>query len=183
MQAQRRGLPTWAWVTVVVVAAVVLGAVAGLVGGAVGFLLARQAPDQQITRVPSVVAPDSPRGEGTVAAIAESALPGVVSIAVDGSSGSGTGSGFVLREDGYIVTNNHVIAGAAGHAPVTTHVFVEGSPYLDSDTVFGVKESLVRPVQTVDDPARAEQYGVANPFLLLEFDVVLDPQPAGEEDR
>ena len=126
MQAQRRGLPTWAWVTVVVVAAVVLGAVAGLVGGAVGFLLARQAPDQQITRVPSVVAPDSPRGEGTVAAIAESALPGVVSIAVDGSSGSGTGSGFVLREDGYIVTNNHVIAGAADGAGSIDVVLADG---------------------------------------------------------
>ncbi|GHE77189.1 hydroxyquinol 1,2-dioxygenase [Amycolatopsis deserti] len=68
----------------------------------------------------------------------------------------------------------HVIAEADGHVPVTTHVFVEGSPYLDSDTVFGVKESLVRPVTEVDDPARAERFGVANPFRLLEFDVVLD---------
>ncbi|MEU2688395.1 dioxygenase [Streptomyces hygroscopicus] len=68
----------------------------------------------------------------------------------------------------------HVIAEADGHAPVTTHVFVEGSPYLDSDTVFGVKESLIRPVTTVDDPLRAGQYGVANPFRLLTFDVVLD---------
>ncbi|MEU4896313.1 intradiol ring-cleavage dioxygenase [Streptomyces sp. NPDC044780] len=68
----------------------------------------------------------------------------------------------------------HVIAEADGHAPITTHVFVEGSPYLDSDTVFGVKESLIRPVTTVDDPLRAERYGVANPFRLLTFDVVLD---------
>ncbi|SFJ64625.1 intradiol ring-cleavage dioxygenase [Amycolatopsis sacchari] len=68
----------------------------------------------------------------------------------------------------------HVIAEAAGHAPLTTHVFVEGSPYLDSDTVFGVKESLIRPVTTVDDPGRARHYGTANPFRLIEFDVVLD---------
>ncbi|MGK3208630.1 intradiol ring-cleavage dioxygenase [Amycolatopsis sp. MEPSY49] len=67
----------------------------------------------------------------------------------------------------------HVIAGAEGHVPVTTHVFVEGSPYLDSDTVFGVKETLVRPVTTVDDPERAARFGVENPFRLLEFDVVL----------
>ena len=33
---------------------------------------------------------------------------------------------------------------APGYRPVTTHVFVAGSPYLDSDAVFGVKESLVR---------------------------------------
>lgn len=69
----------------------------------------------------------------------------------------------------------HVIAEAGGHAPVTTHVFVADSPYLDSDTVFGVKESLIRPVVLVDDPHRAELYHVANPFRLIEFDVVLDP--------
>jgi catechol 1,2-dioxygenase len=69
----------------------------------------------------------------------------------------------------------HVIAEAAGHASLTTHVFVKGSPYLDSDTVFGVKETLIRPVIVIDDPARAEHYGVDNPFRLIEFDVVLDP--------
>ena len=68
----------------------------------------------------------------------------------------------------------HVIAEAAHHAPLTTHVFVEDSPYLDSDTVFGVKESLIRPVTVIDDPPRAEHYGIANPFRLIEFDIVLD---------
>jgi protocatechuate 3,4-dioxygenase beta subunit len=73
----------------------------------------------------------------------------------------------------------HVIAEASGHASLTTHVFIEGSPYLESDTVFGVKESLIRPVAVVDDPDRAAHYGVANPFRLLEFDIVLDPVQAG----
>ena len=41
---------------------------------------------------------------------------------------------------------SHFIVPAPGYAPVTTHVFVAGSPYLDSDAVFGVKESLVREV-------------------------------------
>ncbi|MGI5347287.1 intradiol ring-cleavage dioxygenase [Streptomyces sp. CA-250714] len=69
----------------------------------------------------------------------------------------------------------HVIAEADGHTPLTTHLFVEGSPYLDSDAVFGVRQSLVRPVTTVDDPLRAEEYNVANPFRLIEFEIVLDP--------
>jgi catechol 1,2-dioxygenase len=56
---------------------------------------------------------------------------------------------------------------------VTTHVFVAGSPYLDSDTVFGVKESLVREFVLVDDEQRAATLGVANPFRYVEFDVVL----------
>jgi catechol 1,2-dioxygenase len=37
----------------------------------------------------------------------------------------------------------HFLAGAPGHAPLTTHIFVSGSPYLDSDAVFGVKASLI----------------------------------------
>ena len=71
----------------------------------------------------------------------------------------------------------HFIGGAEGFTPVVTHLFVEGSPYLDDDAVFGVKKSLIREVQRVDDPALARSYGVANPFGLIEFDVVLDPIP------
>ena len=67
----------------------------------------------------------------------------------------------------------HFIAAAAGHRPVTTHVFVADSPYLDSDAVFGVKESLVREVPEVDDAARADQVGLANPFRTLTFDLSL----------
>jgi len=40
----------------------------------------------------------------------------------------------------------HFIVSASGYRPVTTHAFVADSPYLDSDAVFGVKESLVREV-------------------------------------
>jgi hypothetical protein len=42
--------------------------------------------------------------------------------------------------------------------------------------VFGVKKSLIREVQRVDDPALARDYGLDNPFALIEFDVVLDPK-------
>jgi hydroxyquinol 1,2-dioxygenase len=37
----------------------------------------------------------------------------------------------------------HMIVSAPGHLPVTTHLFVADSQYLDSDAVFGMKESLV----------------------------------------
>ncbi|WP_433306917.1 intradiol ring-cleavage dioxygenase [Actinoplanes sp. CA-030573] len=67
----------------------------------------------------------------------------------------------------------HFIVSAPGYRPVTTHVFVAGSPYLESDAVFGVKESLIREVPEVDDPARAASVGLPNPFRVLTFDVVL----------
>ena len=67
----------------------------------------------------------------------------------------------------------HFIVTAPGYRPVTTHAFVASSPYLDSDAVFGVKESLVRDVVQVDDPARAAELGLPNPFAHLAFDVTL----------
>jgi hydroxyquinol 1,2-dioxygenase len=71
----------------------------------------------------------------------------------------------------------HLIVAADGHLPVTTHVFVAGSPYLDSDAVFAVKQSLVRDFAEVGDPGKAAAYGVEAPFRHTQFDVVL--QPAG----
>ena len=49
----------------------------------------------------------------------------------------------------------HAIISAPGCRPVTTHIFDAENPYLDSDAVFGVKDSLVRPFRPAgpDDPA------------------------------
>lgn len=69
----------------------------------------------------------------------------------------------------------HFIAGAPGHVPVTTQVFVAGDPHLGSDAVFGVRRSLIRAFEPVDDRTRAEEYGVANPFRHVHFDIVLQP--------
>jgi catechol 1,2-dioxygenase len=77
------------------------------------------------------------------------------------------------RRHPYRPAHIHFIAGAAGHTPVTTHIFVAGSPYLESDAVFAVKKSLVEEFTTVDDPDRAAEFGVANPFRLANFDIVL----------
>ncbi|MFJ2648132.1 dioxygenase [Streptomyces sp. NPDC087420] len=76
----------------------------------------------------------------------------------------------------------HFIAGAQGHRPVTTHLFAEGSPYLDSDAVFGVKSELIRPVVVIDDEVRAAEFGVQAPFHLIEFDIVLDQAQADTRD-
>ena len=70
----------------------------------------------------------------------------------------------------------HFIVTAPGHRPLTTHVFVAGSPYIESDAVFAVKKSLITEFTPVDDPEQAARYGLTGPFRLASFDIVLQPE-------
>ncbi|GLX09806.1 dioxygenase [Microbispora sp. NBRC 16548] len=66
----------------------------------------------------------------------------------------------------------HYRVEAPGHRPVTTHVFVAGDEYLDSDAAFAVKEELiVTPVMRRE----GESYGLDGPFADFVFDVRLVP--------
>jgi putative serine protease PepD len=60
------------------------------------------------------------RPPDSVAGIAARLLPSVVKIDVSGGGQAGSGSGFVIRADGYILTNNHVaeLAGDSGQIEV-----------------------------------------------------------------
>ncbi|TDD80353.1 dioxygenase [Actinomadura rubrisoli] len=75
----------------------------------------------------------------------------------------------------------HFEVSAPGYRTVTTHLFVAGTPYIDSDAVFGVKPSLVREFPTVDDPERAAEAGLPNPFRTVNFDVVLRADDTRQE--
>ena len=70
----------------------------------------------------------------------------------------------------------HFIVTAPGYRDLTTHIFVAGSKYIESDTVFAVKKSLVVDFEEVDDPALAEQWNVGKvPFRHADFDIVMQP--------
>jgi hydroxyquinol 1,2-dioxygenase len=75
----------------------------------------------------------------------------------------------------------HMIVRAPGYKTVTTHVFDATSQYLDSDTVFAVKPSLLRNFveRSADDPERPA--GVDGEWVSLKNDIVLAPgEDAGE---
>jgi hydroxyquinol 1,2-dioxygenase len=79
------------------------------------------------------------------------------------------------RRHPYRPAHIHFIVGAPGHHQVTTHFFVAGSPYLDSDAVFAVKQHLIRDFAEVTDPAAAARFGVTAPFRHAAVDLVLAP--------
>jgi putative serine protease PepD len=69
------------------------------------------------------------RAPDSVAGIAKRVLPSVVSIEAKGSDGGATGSGFVIASDGFILTNNHVIAEAVTSGGKILVRLQDGSSY------------------------------------------------------
>jgi protocatechuate 3,4-dioxygenase beta subunit len=72
----------------------------------------------------------------------------------------------------------HFIVAAPGHRDLTTHIFVAGSEYIESDTVFAVKKSLVADFTEVTEEAEAQRFGVRSPFRQATFDIVMQPDPS-----
>jgi hydroxyquinol 1,2-dioxygenase len=69
----------------------------------------------------------------------------------------------------------HFIIAAPGYEQLVTHLFAAGDEYLDSDAVFGVKESLIARFEHVESAAEARRLGMPSPFLRLDFDFRLAP--------
>ncbi|MFL5656884.1 MAG: intradiol ring-cleavage dioxygenase [Ktedonobacteraceae bacterium] len=69
----------------------------------------------------------------------------------------------------------HLLISADGFVPVTTHLFVKGDQYLDSDAVFGTKDSLVVDFIQHDSEEEAAHYQVTAPFYKVDYDFVLKP--------
>lgn len=86
--------------------------------------------------------------------------------------------GQMLRAVGrhpYRPAHIHLLISAEGFAPLTTHLFVKGDQYLDSDAVFGTKDSLVVDFVRQDSAEKAARYHVTAPFYTVEYDFALRP--------
>ncbi|MGH2786013.1 MAG: S1C family serine protease [Actinomycetota bacterium] len=86
---------------------------AALLGAGVGTGVTFVALDDGSSPLPNRVVVESRGGSlEAVAAVAKAVLPSIVRIDVDAGFESGTGSGVIYRQDGYILTNNHVVEGS-----------------------------------------------------------------------
>jgi len=80
-----------------------------------------------------------------------------------------------LGRQPYRPAHIHLIITAKGYEPLTTHVFVAGDPYLDSDPVFVVKSSLVVDFVRHDSAGEAMARKTTVPFYTVEYDFALNP--------
>ncbi|MGC5562877.1 trypsin-like peptidase domain-containing protein [Streptomyces sp. FR-108] len=101
-----------------VLGAALIALVSGGVGGAVGAYLERTGGIDDV-ELPQAGVEAKGRAPDSVAGIAASALPSVVTLHVSGSEAQGTGTGFVLDRRGHILTNNHVVEPADGSGGIT----------------------------------------------------------------
>lgn len=105
----------------IVVAAALVGGVAGFGGGAI----LNGISDQNSTGVaqgPETVTVNNPGSVNETTAVATAALPSVVTIEVAGSSEAGSGSGVIISDDGYVLTNTHVVTLGGAVADPTIRV-------------------------------------------------------------
>ncbi|WP_237702984.1 MULTISPECIES: S1C family serine protease [Protofrankia] len=102
---------------------------AGLLGGVVGGVIGAygaSGSDHGQTASSASASPDAAGGTSApgersvpVSVIAARVLPSVVTISVVTQAATATGSGVIIRPDGYILTNNHVLANVTARARVS----------------------------------------------------------------
>ncbi|MER6365795.1 trypsin-like peptidase domain-containing protein [Kitasatospora sp. NPDC001527] len=104
-----------------------VAAIAAVLGGVTGGVVAAQGHDSE-ARGRTLAGPIAARSDGSadVAAVAAAVSPSVVQITVQTANGTATGTGVVLGENGQILTNYHVVSGAAGGGRITV-TFHDGS--------------------------------------------------------
>ncbi|MEP7192045.1 MAG: trypsin-like peptidase domain-containing protein [Actinomycetota bacterium] len=141
--AQRLGAGA---ISAIVAGAVAIAMVAALFGGVAGAFLATRGESGEASLPPSPVGSVA-RPSGSIADVAARILPAVVTIKVEGPAGAGTGSGFVMRKDGYILTNNHVVDAATAKGKITV-LFSDGKR--SDATIIGHDESYDLAVIRVD---------------------------------
>jgi hydroxyquinol 1,2-dioxygenase len=73
----------------------------------------------------------------------------------------------------------HLMVEAPGYRTLVTHVFPRGDRFLDSDSVFGVRESLVVDVhQQIPTTPTPDGREIAGPWARIDVDLVLAPEPS-----
>lgn len=99
----------------------------------------------------------------------QTVVPGDYPVPTSGPTGSMLEQ---LGRHGYRAAHIHYIIRAAGHPDFTTMMYFNHSPYVDSDTIFSVKDFRVD-LTRVSDPAELAARGLDRPFFTLDYTFVV----------
>jgi len=107
-------------VAALLVAAALVGGGAGL-GGAYAGLNLWGGSNTSAASGPSAITVNNPDSVNNTSAVAAKVVPSVVTISATAGQSGGTGSGVVLSQDGYVLTNTHVatLDGQSGSAKIS----------------------------------------------------------------
>jgi putative serine protease PepD len=147
--------------------------VAAIVGGVAGGIIVRETwPPSNGSPAAGTAAAGNADTACPAANVADDALPSVVTVRAVGSQSGGTGSGVVIRPDGYILTNNHVISVAAGGGTVsilrsdgeTTDATIVGRDPLTDLAVLKAKDAAHLPAISTGE---SDSLRVGQPVVAL----------------
>ena len=130
--------------------AAAIAVIAGLIGGGVGVAITGLTGATYRTVVqPQVVTINGSTATSLATAVAAKALPSVVTIEVSGASAAGSGSGVIYSENGFIVTNSHVVTLGGADEKVTIRVTLSDGRLFPA-TVVGTDQILDIAVIKID---------------------------------
>ena len=72
----------------------------------------------------------------------------------------------------------HFIVSAEGYDPVITHIFSPDCKFLEEDSVFGVKNSLIAKFDLIEDPEEIAKSSFDRPYWSVNWDFILAPKKA-----
>lgn len=178
---RRASLPLGTWLGVAAMA-LVLGLVGGLSGAALMTALDDANPGRMRAGLDGARTQDTApldADNGSVAAVAQALLPSTVQILASfrENQAGATGSGFYLDRDGHIVTNNHVVAGAADTSGRIVVIDHDGTR-LDA-TIVGRSPVYDLAVLKVDAEDDVEAAALGSRELLVGEEVVALGAPLG----
>ncbi|RRS00855.1 PDZ domain-containing protein [Glycomyces terrestris] len=163
---ERRGGAARAGLGLVIAVAAITALIAGTLGAAVGIWATRGDGGGGITGAD----PQTERDLSSVAGVVEQIMPSVVTVL---TADGGNGSGFIVSDDGYLLTNHHVVVGGGSEpaeslqvlfsdGSVTTAAVIGSDP--DSDVAVLQIEGGDHPAMVLAD---SDKVAVGDPVLAV----------------
>jgi putative serine protease PepD len=159
--------------SMVILVAAISALFAGTLGGALGFAAASRSTGSGHTTLGRATAPApaaAQRSPDSLAGVVSRVMPSVVTVHAEAGTGENLGSGFIISADGYVLTNDHVIAESASDGikvtfadDRTSSARIAGRDAESDLAVLKVDRSDLAPVELGD----SDSVAVGDPVLAI----------------